>query len=61
MSIDEYIKLVAKEEERENNQRRFVQNLLKGSDFPVEKIASLADVPVEFVNEVIADLKAKAK
>lgn len=59
MGIDEYIKMEAKEEERESSNRRFVENLLKGSDFSDEKIASLANVTVEFVNEVKADLKIK--
>jgi len=57
MGIDEYIRLEAKEEAQEE----FVKNLLGEFDLPVEKIASLANTTVEFVNEVIADLKAKAK
>jgi hypothetical protein len=34
----------------------FVENLLKGSDFTAEKIASLASVSVEFVNEIKSKL-----
>ena len=50
MGIDEYIKLVAKEEQT----RLFVGNLLK-EDFPLEKIASLANVTVDFVKEIKND------
>jgi transcription initiation factor IIE alpha subunit len=53
MGIDEYIRWEAIEEEKE----RIVKNLLKGSDLSDEKIASLVEVTVEFVNEVKADLK----
>ncbi|HWK06015.1 MAG TPA: hypothetical protein VNS58_20385 [Puia sp.] len=59
MSVDEVVKLVAQEEEREKRSRLFVDNLLSNTEFSVEKIASLADVPVEFVNKVKAGLKAK--
>jgi len=51
MGIDEYIRM----EERE----RIVENLLKGSDLSVEKIASLTNVTVEVVNEIKEDLKIK--
>jgi hypothetical protein len=44
----EYLKLEGKEEAA----TAFVENLLNGSDFTVEKIASLANVTVEFVNKV---------
>lgn len=57
MGIDEYIEMETREDERESNNRRFVRNLLKESNFSDEKIASLVDVTVEFVNEVKADLK----
>jgi hypothetical protein len=64
MGIDEYLKMVGKEEgleegleqgrkqERENSSRLFVENLLSSTDFPGEKIASLANVTIEFVNEI---------
>jgi hypothetical protein len=48
MNTVEYLKMEGKEEAA----TVFVENLLKGSDFTVEKIASLANVTVEFVNEV---------
>ena len=47
MGIDEYLKEIAKEEQA----RLFVGNLLK-EGFPLEKIASLANVTVDFVKEV---------
>lgn len=52
MGIDEYIRMEAIEEAQES----FVKNLLTDLDLPDEKIASLANVTVEFVNEVKADL-----
>jgi len=55
MGVDEYIRWEAIEETKEE----FVKNLLKGSDFPDEKIASLVGVTLEFVNEVKAELKIK--
>lgn len=48
MNTVEYLKMEGKEEAA----AAFVENLLKGSDFVVEKIASLANVSVEFVNKV---------
>jgi hypothetical protein len=48
MNTVEYLKMEGKEEAAVS----FVQNLLRGSDFNVEKIASLANVSIEFVNEV---------
>jgi len=55
MGIDEYIEMEATEKAQE----KFVKNLLMEFDLPDEKIASLADVTVEFVNEVKAELKVK--
>jgi predicted transposase YdaD len=68
MGIDEFLKQMGKEEGlaeglekgieqgfeqgRENSCRLFVENLLKNSDFPEEKIASLANVTIDFVNDV---------
>jgi predicted transposase YdaD len=67
MGIDEYLKQVGKEEgleegrkeEREHSSRLFVENLLKDSGFSVEKIASLANVTVAFVNKINKGLKTK--
>jgi predicted transposase/invertase (TIGR01784 family) len=68
MGIDEYIKMVAKEEGlaeglekgiekgKEEQNRLFVTNLLK-EGFPIKKIASLANVSLAFVKTVKADLK----
>jgi hypothetical protein len=39
--------------------RLFVENLLKGSDFPLEKIASMANVSLEFVKKVKKELGAR--
>jgi hypothetical protein len=47
MGIDEYVR----QEAREEQARLFVGNLLK-EGFPLEKIASLANVTVDFVKEV---------
>jgi hypothetical protein len=52
MNTVEYLKMEGKEEAA----TAFVENLLKGSDFVVEKIASLANVSVEFVNKVKSQL-----
>jgi hypothetical protein len=41
----------------ERTTRKFVENLLKDSTFPVEKIASLTNVSVEFVTEVKEELR----
>jgi hypothetical protein len=49
----------AREEERENANKRFVQNLLKGSDFTQAKIASLANVSLAFVRKVKKGLATK--
>ena len=69
MGIDEYLKMVGKEEGleqgleqgrlegEENSRRLFVGNLLKDSDFSIEKIASLANVTVDFVKDIKNDLK----
>lgn len=55
MDTIEYIKMEAKEEVQEV----IVENLLKGSDFSVEKIATLVNVPVEIVNEIKSNLITK--
>jgi flagellar biosynthesis/type III secretory pathway protein FliH len=45
------------EQERENSSRLFVVNLLKDGNFSLEKIASLANVTVDFVNKIKKALK----
>jgi hypothetical protein len=42
----------------ERKGRLVVENLLKDSGFPIEKIAALADVPVEFVRQVRREVHA---
>ena len=63
MGIDEYLKMVGREEGlaegEEKSKRLFVENLLSGTDFPAEKIASLASVTLDFVNKIKNELKAK--
>lgn len=56
MGIDEYLKMVGREEGEEKRNRLFVTNLLK-EGFPMKKIASLANVTLAFVRTVKADLK----
>jgi hypothetical protein len=53
MGIDEYVKM----EGIEIRNRQFVENLLRKTEFSTEKIAALADVTVEFVDEVRDSLK----
>ena len=47
------------EKGQENSRRLFVENLPKDSNLSVTKIASLANVTVEFVNKVKKELKIK--
>jgi hypothetical protein len=58
MGIDEYLKMVGKEEGlaqgKEEQNRLFVGNLLK-EGFAPEKIASLANVTIDFVKKVKND------
>jgi hypothetical protein len=56
MNTVEYLKLEGKAEGKEEAATAFVENLLKGSDFAVEKIASLANVAVEFVSKIKSQL-----
>jgi hypothetical protein len=49
----------AREEAVENTSRRFVENLLKDSDFTQAKIASLANVTLGFVRKVKKGLGTK--
>jgi hypothetical protein len=57
MGIDEYIKLEGIEIGREEKGRKVVENLLRETDFTKEKISTLADVSIEFVDEVRESLK----
>lgn len=56
MNTVEYIRMETREETKIETATAFVENLLKGSDFTAEKIASLANVTVEFVNKVKSKL-----
>ena len=56
MNTVEYLKMEGREEAIVETTTTFVENLLKGSDFAIEKIASLANVSVEFVNKVKSKL-----
>jgi hypothetical protein len=62
MGIDEFVKLEGIEEGieigREEKSRLFVENLLRETDFSSEKISGLADVTVDYVNEVRKSVKA---
>jgi hypothetical protein len=63
MGIDEYLKQEALaegiEKGRENSSHLFVENLLKDGSFSTKKIASLANVTVNFVNKIKKNLKIK--
>jgi len=59
MGIIEQVKQIRLEEAREDERRLFVENLLKDSDFAPEKIASVANVSLEVVNEVKVKLRGK--
>ncbi|MXV17223.1 hypothetical protein [Hufsiella ginkgonis] len=63
MGIKELIIWMEREEATElaNNSRdkSFVTNLLAGTDFPVEKVATLANVTIDFVIEIQKELSAK--
>jgi hypothetical protein len=56
MNTVEYLKMEGKQEGfaegKKETTRVIVENLLKNSDYPVEKIASSCDVSIEFVNNV---------
>jgi predicted transposase YdaD len=60
MNTVEYLKAEGRQEGREEakieSATTFVENLLKGSDFSVEKIAFLANVSIDFVNEIKSKL-----
>jgi hypothetical protein len=59
MSVDEFVEQKGIEKGREESNRVVVQNLLKRRDFPVEEIASVVNVSVEFVNEIKSGLIAQ--
>jgi predicted transposase YdaD len=56
MNTVEYLKMEGRSEGKKEAAVAFVENLLKGCDFSIEKIASLANVSVEFVNKVKSKL-----
>jgi len=57
MGIIEQLAEIRAEETLENANRRFVESLLKKSDFSMPKIASLVGVPLTFVKKVKKELK----
>jgi phosphoserine phosphatase len=59
MGIDEYVKLEGIEIGRKESDRRFVENLLRETEFSAERISALVGVSVEFVEEVMKSLKAE--
>ena len=52
MNTEQFLKMEAREEGILNGLKQSVLALLKNSDFSLEKIASLLDVPISLVNEV---------
>ena len=58
MGIDEYVKLEGIEIGRKESDRRFVENLLRETEFSAGRISALVGVSVEFVEEVMKSLKA---
>jgi hypothetical protein len=60
MGIEEIVKQMIAEEAREEGEEKrntvFVTNLLQSTDFTNEKVAMLADVPMEFVQQIQANL-----
>lgn len=59
MDIFEQVAELRAEEALERERRIFVKNLLSGTRFSVEKIAALANVPVEFVSKIKKRMKVK--
>lgn len=55
MDILEQVKQLRIEEAEERLKINFVKKLLSETDFDIEKIANLADVSIEFVEEIRAD------
>jgi len=52
MGLIEQIREIKIQEVREEEAKRFIENLLSNTDFSLEKIASLAGVSVPFVEKV---------
>lgn len=48
-----------REKTRQADARKFVENLLSNTEFSLEKIASLTDVPIAFVEKVKESLRSK--
>ncbi|GGA99106.1 hypothetical protein [Puia dinghuensis] len=57
MNTVEYLKMEGRAEGKEETTRFIVENLLRNSDYPVEKIASACGVSIEFVHEVKRRMK----
>ncbi|MDO6430233.1 hypothetical protein Q4E93_06540 [Flavitalea sp. BT771] len=61
MNTVEYLKMEGKQEGfaegKKETTRVIVENLLRNSDYPVEKIAISCDVSIEFVNNIKRKLK----
>jgi hypothetical protein len=57
MNTVEYLRMEGREEGKEEAAASFVENLLKQTDFAIEKIADLTNVSVEFVNKIKIKLK----
>lgn len=58
MGIFETLAEIRAEETKEEERTNFVRNLLLGTDFSDEKIASLANVSLAFVEEIKAKIKS---
>lgn len=61
MNTDEWLKMQAEERGREGATEAIVENLINGTDFDNEKIASLTNSTVEIVEEVKERLLSEAK
>ena len=48
-----------REKTRQADAKKFAENLLSNTEFSLERIASLADVPVAFVEKVKESLRSK--
>jgi hypothetical protein len=58
MGLIEQITEIKIQEIRDEEAKRFIENLLSSTDFSVEKIASLAGVSVPFVEKVKEALRS---
>jgi len=61
MDIFEQVREIKLQEAVEERDRLFVQNLLKKTQFSLDKIASLVNVSLAFVKEVKKDMGKKKK